>query len=321
GELTHAEEMYTIAIASAEVAEDEGLVAEGYLRRGDVFSRQGKWEVCENDLEQSRKIYRKLNEHVSVGRIDNIAGTNYAIQGRMKQAQTYYRRALGSFERYNDVRMTGTVLMNLGIVYNILGQYDEALSQYQRALSFFEKIGDRQRLAELHHNMGMSYLFKGEYKQSLSEFNRVSALVNPESNVNLTGLATLGKANACFYMKDLRMALSFVHHALSCFTASNDRLSIADCYKVKGMIHREMKKFSFASSYFQTSLRINIELKNQLNAGETYYELGVLEVMKKQPAEAKKAFVRAIECFKAVGARQDVERAEKMLKTIKTARK
>ncbi len=321
GELARSEELYSLALAGAEHAGDEGLVAEAYLRRGDVFSRQGKWEVCENDLDQSRKIYRKLNEHVSVGKIDNITGTNCAIQGRMKQAQTYYRRALSSFERFEDARMTGTVLMNLGIVYNILGQYEEALLQYQRALSFFEKVGDRERVAELHHNMGMSYLLKGEYKQALSEFNRVGALVSVSSSINLFGLASLGKANACFHLKDLRMALSFVHQALSCFTASNDRLSIADSYKVKGMIHREMKKYNFASSYFQTSLRMNMELKNQLNTGETYYELGVLETVKKQPAEAKKAFDRAVECFKAVGARKEVERTERMLQSLKAAKK
>ena len=321
GELTRAEELYSLALAGAEQAGDEGLVAEAFLRRGDIFSRQGKWEVCENDLDESRKIYRKLNEPVSVGRIDNIAGTNCAIQGRMKQAQTYYRRALSSFERYEDAGMTGTVLMNLGIVYNILGQYEEALSQYQRALSFFEKVGDPERLAELHHNMGMSYLFKADYKQALSEFNRASNLVSASSSINLFGLATLGKANVCFRMKDLRMALSFVHHALACFNASNDRLSIADSYKVKGMIHREMKKYNFASSYFQTSLRMNIELKNQLNTGETYYEIGILETMKKQPAEARKAFEGAVECFKAVGARKDVERAEGMLQSLKAAKK
>lgn len=321
GELARAEELYSLALAGAEQAGDEGLVAEAYLRRGDVFSRQGKWEVCENDLDQSRKIYRKLNELVAVGKVDNITGTNCAIQGRLKQAQAYYRRALSSFERFEDARMTGTVLMNLGIVYNILGQYEQALSQYQRALSFFEKVGDRQRLGELHHNMGMSYLCKGEYKQALSEFNRVGNLVSASSSINLCGLASLGKANACFHLKDLRMALSFVHHALTCFTASSDRLSIADSYKVKGMIHREMKKYSFASSYFQTSLRLNMELKSQLNTGETYYEIGVLEVMKKQPAEAKKAFEHAVECFKAVGARKDVERTERMLQSLKAAKK
>lgn len=317
GELGRAEELYSLALAGAEQAGDEGLVAEAYLRRGDVFSRQGKWEVCEDDLNQSRNIFRKLNEHVAVGKVDNIIGTNCAIQGRLKQAQTYYRRALSSFERLEDSRMTGTVLMNIGIVYNILGQYDQALTQYQRALSFFEKLGDRVRLAELHHNMGMSYLFKQQYKQALSEFNRVGNLVSASSSINLFGLASLGKANACFYLKDLRMALSFVHHALACFTASNDRLSIADSYKVKGMIHREMKKYNFASSYFQTSLRLNLEMKSKLNTGETYFEIGLLEKKRRRMAEAKKAFENAIGCFKAVGARKDIERTERALEPLK----
>src|SRR5206468_9765451 len=114
---------------------------------------------------------------------------------------------------------------------------------YKRAQSSFEEAGDLNRLAELHHNMGMSYLSKKLYSEAIRQFNMSHELSSKTQNVALTGIASLGKANAHYHQGDMRMALKLVNEAIIAFTKSMDRLSLADAYKVKGMIHREMKGF------------------------------------------------------------------------------
>ena len=83
---------------------------------------------------------------------------------------------------------------------------------------------------------------------------------------------------------------------------ANERLNIADAYKIKGMIHREMKNFAFADTYLKTSLRMNIELNNQLNIAETCVELGNLARAQNKPGEALRSFEQASVFFKKIGA-------------------
>jgi tetratricopeptide (TPR) repeat protein len=156
--------------------------------------------------------------------------------------------------------------------------------------------------------MGMTYLFKSAFQDALREFELSFSLGATSQDANIMGLASLGKANVYYRLKDLRMALRLVNQSLQSFTRSNDQLSIADAYKVKGMIHREMRKFAFAESYLQTSLRMNSELRNHLNTGETYFEIGLLERKRGRADEAALAFGKALTYFRKVGAASDVAR-------------
>lgn len=317
GMIHRAEETYSTALQHATAAHQPGWLAEAYLRRGEVYCRQGRWKESSTDLAESRQIFTRLNQQVAVGRVENILATSYVEQGKLKQAQVYFERALATFDRHEQTHMAGFVLMNLGIVHNITSHFDVALAHYKRAQSHFEEVGDLQRLAGLHHNMGMSYLFKGAPQDALREFDAGAALAQRIPDVNLLGLANLGKSSVYLQLRDLTMALTLANQAIEAFTLANDRLSLADAYKVKGMIHREMRTYDFARSYFQTSLRMNLDMGNHLNAGETYVEMAVMEKRLGGTTEAIAALHRAREHFKKVGASHEVQRVDAELHNLK----
>ena len=110
--------------------------------------------------------------------------------------------------------------------------------------------------------------------------------------------------------------MKLVNQAIDLFPKSLDRLSLADAYKVKGMIHRDMKSLDAAASYLQTSLRINIELNNHLNIAESYFEIGLLEIKRKCTAEAIQAFQKAMAAFKKVGAQEDVKKTQDQITAL-----
>jgi tetratricopeptide (TPR) repeat protein len=257
-----------------------------------------------------------LKHYGALGRVENILGTNCAEQGQIKKAVDYFKRALTLFERTQQTQMAGVALMNLGITYNIIGNYDSAVVHYKRAQSCFEEVGDLNRLAELHHNMGMTYLSKRMLKEAIREFNTSYVLSSSLQNISLMGLASLGKANAYHDLYDLPVALKLVSQAIEFFTKSGERVSLADAYKVKGMIHRDMKSFDTAASYLQTSLRINTEINNQLNIAESYFEIGILETNRKKKEEAIQAFQKARTAFKKVGAREDVKKTQDRISAL-----
>lgn len=318
GEINRAEEMYTLALHTGEASGKKGFVAEAYMRRGEVYSRRALWKESNADLGRSRAIFSELKYHNALGRVENVLGTNHAEQGKITQAAGFFARALTLFERTRQTQMAGMALMNLGITCNIVGDSDSALAHYKRAQSCFEEVGDLNRLAELHHNMGMSYLSKHLLDEANREFDTSHSLSSSTQNIQLMGLAGLAKANVCYQLHDLPMALRLVNQAIDLFTQSLDRLGLADAYRVKGMIHRDMKGLDTAASYLKTSLRINIELNNHLNIGESYFELGLLEVKRRSTAEALLAFQKARFSFKKVGAVHQVKKTQNQITALET---
>jgi tetratricopeptide (TPR) repeat protein len=316
GETTRAEELYTMALAQGAKWGEKECIAEAHMRRGEIYSRKAQWKQSTADLGRSRVIYSEMKHYGALGRVENILGTNFAEQGRIKTAVECFTRALALFERTHQTQMAGVALMNLGITYNIIGNFDSAVVHYKRAQSCFEEVGDFNRLAELHHNMGMTYLSKRMFKEAIREFNASYAMSSSLQNGSLMGLASLGKANAYHNLYDLPVALKLVSQAIEFFTKSGERVSLADAYKVKGMIHRDMKSFDTAASYLQTSLRINTEINNQLNAGESYFEIGILETSRKKKEEALQAFRNARTAFKKVGAQGDMKKTQDRINAL-----
>jgi tetratricopeptide (TPR) repeat protein len=320
GDHARAEEMYNQALVRGEHLEENESMAEAYMRRGEMYSRKGQWKQSGADLGKSRAILTALKRNDLVGRVENILGTNYAEQGKLKQAATLFASALKRYERSRESSQVGTVLMNLGIVHNIIGEYDSALTYYKRAQSCYEDVGDLNRLAEIHHNIGMTYLSMERYNGAIREFNAGYLLSSRMQNVSLMGLSSLGKANAYFYQGDLPMALKLVSQAIEGFAGSSDRLSLADAYKIKGMIHREMGRFESADSYLETSLRINRELRNLLNEAETYFEMAALKLKQKKKKEAMSLLVKARSGFRKVGALEEEKKTEGIIKSTRNGR-
>lgn len=321
GKVQLAEEIYTATLSCAEENQNASILAEVLMKRGDVFARQGKWKHAHNDLNRSRQLFLTLHNKTAHAQVENILGTICVEQGQLGLAQEHFGRALAALERNDQSVMTGSVLMNLGIVYNILSQPDTAIGYFKRAQAGFEEAGDVSRLSALHHNIGMSYLSKGIITNALREFGTSQELSATIGNINLGGLAKLGKATAFLRMNDLATALKLVQQAIEAFTQTNDRLSIADAYKVKGMIHRELKQYAISRSYLDTSLRINFELNNDLNTGEAYLEAGFLEKKRRNTVGAREEFEQAQTYLLRVGATNEAARATAELHHIDSRKK
>ncbi|MBU1677379.1 MAG: hypothetical protein KKD86_00760, partial [Bacteroidetes bacterium] len=91
------------------------------------------------------------------------------------------------------------------------------------------------------------------------------------------------------------------------------RLSIADIYKIKGIIERKKKNYDIAENYLLSSLRMNLEFDNRLNYAETSFELAVLFNEKGDKKQKIKFANESISQFKKVGAALEIIKVETLL--------
>jgi len=103
------------------------------------------------------------------------------------------------------------------------------------------------------------------------------------------------------------MAAIFSEKAMKVCNKVNDRLSIADIYKVEGIIERELGEYKKSDSLLKTSLMMNIELGNKLNEAETSVELGRLYNKLNDEKRSAEYFKRAIAYYKGQGSKKIVK--------------
>ncbi len=75
----------------------------------------------------------------------------------------------------------------------------------------------------------------------------------------------------------------------------SDKLTIAEVYRIKGMIQRNLKNYTLAENFLLTSLRLNKEAGNQLNVAETSNELGLLYRDMGRIKDSEQRFKEALE--------------------------
>ncbi len=118
------------------------------------------------------------------------------------------------------------------------GNYNEALSYFKRALLNFEKVGDLKRTAEIKQNLGMVYIKKKEYTTAINEFNEsIDQSIRSNYMQNL-GITYINKALVYLQLADFDLAGAFANKAMEIANKINDKLSIAEVYKIKGIISR-----------------------------------------------------------------------------------
>jgi len=289
------------------------ITANALLALGEVYSRQAQWELSITYLDKSIKIFRDENDTKGNIHCQNILGTIHGDQGNLNKAKEHFENALIALQEMKDTALIGTIEINLGIINNMQGNYNEALSFLKRALLNFEKVGDLRRVAEIKQNLGMVYSKKKEYSTAINEFNESIELSIRSSYLQNLGIAYINKANVYLQLADIDLAGAFADKAMEIANKINDKLSIAEVYKIKGIISNHKNQIDAAENSLLTSYRLNKDLSNQLNLAEVACELGIFFKKKGDTKKGNKYLSEALGYFRKIDSKADVLYLEKLM--------
>jgi len=271
-----------------------------YLAIADIYQKQAFWKESLLFIKKARKSFEELKDRKGIARCENLLGTLYGEQGDLQKALIHFEKSLALLDTSKDNALVGMLEINLGIVSNMQGDYDKAFSYFQRALFNFEQTQTLNRIAEIRHNLGMLYTHKEEYEEAQTEFDKSISLSAEAGMLSELSISFLGKAVIFIQLKDYNLAAGFTDQALEICNKINDRLSIADIYKVKGVIEKFRGNLKLSENYLLTSLRINQDLSNALNRAETLYELGYLYLNMGQNNKALENFLSALDYYQSI---------------------
>ncbi len=286
--------------------------AESLLGLADVFSRRADWQRSLVTIEEAESIYRELNDNGGLAKCENLLGSIYGERGDLAKAKAYFLNSLTLINTENDVELTANLETNLGVLENIQGQTDNSIKHLTNALGSYSKLGNNRRITELKHNIGMVYLESGDYKSALATLDEAIEIAKQGGYMSTLSLIYLAKSQVLVATDELYYAAEFADKALDISNSTDDKLTSADSYRVKGIIERSRKNFDAAETYLLTSVRINTSLKNEHNIALTSLELATLYEEKNNSQSKESYLTRALNYFKQINAFKEVKKIEDM---------
>ncbi|GMG55404.1 unnamed protein product [Aspergillus oryzae var. brunneus] len=148
----------------------------------------------------SRERDHWQNDTIDVSNAFHGIGILYSDQGKMKEAEEMYQRALAGYEKALGPDHTSTLrtVNNLGILYTDQGKLQEAEEMYQRALAGKEKaLGpDHTSTLDTVNNLGLLYAHQGKLKEAEEMYQRALAgyekALGPDHTFTLDTVNNLG---------------------------------------------------------------------------------------------------------------------------------
>lgn len=290
-----------------------GIAAYAFLNFGEIYIHQTMWAESHFYIKKASSFFKKENDAVGLARCESLLGTYYAEKGQLSDAITHFQKGFSYLDPSKDTSVAALIENNMGIIHNIRGDYDSAYTYFRRALIHFEGLKDNQRVAKIRHNLGMLFLKKKEFNSAIKEFD-TSISVSLSSHYYTTlAISYTSKASIYCTLNDDALANAFANQGMDISYKIKDKLTIAEVYKIKGILERKKKHFEIAQNYFVSSLRLNEELENELNYAETAVELGILFQETKKSDQAKSYFNEALKYYKKIKANDEIERIKYFL--------
>ncbi|KAF7515787.1 hypothetical protein PCG10_002914, partial [Penicillium crustosum] len=231
-------------------------------------------------------------------------GLLYSDQGKLKEAEKMYQRALAGREEAlgPDHISTLSIVQNLGVLYHKQGKLKEAEQMYQRALAGYEEaLGpDHMSTLDIIHNLGNLYSEQGKLKEAEKIYQRIfkgcEEAPGPDHTSPLDTIHSLG----LLYSKQgkLKEAEEMYQRALAGYEEAlgPDHISTLSIVQNLGVLYYKQGKLKEAKKMYQRALAgyeeaLGPDHPSTLN---TVHNLGVLYYKQGKLKEAEEMYQRAL---------------------------
>lgn len=287
--------------------------AESLLGVADVFSRKAKWTKSLEALHEAKALFKSKSDYRGLAKCENLLGTIFGELGDISKAKKHLLTSLSLINSDEDLELAANLYSNLGIVYNIQENPEVSINHFNKALAIYNKLNKHKSATEASLNIGIVHYESEKYDASLNALDNAIETAKTGNFISVLCITYLAKAQVLIKLNDFYYAAEFADKALEISHDSDDKLTLADIYRVKGIIERNLENYAVSETYLLNSLRINKSLNNELNIAETSIELGLL-YEKMNDADSKNSYLnKSQEYYKTIEATAKVDMIEQML--------
>jgi tetratricopeptide (TPR) repeat protein len=170
GQFVEGRNLLAASIPVLETTKNTADIAAVHLWLGMIEIRTGAYQNADEHLQKCLVLFQELEKPIQIANTLNDLGVSAHHQGKLKEAEAYYRQSLAISRRNQHYRGQANGINNLGSLYAHLGDHENAVHQYQETFELVKKQDDPRAIAMAFSNLGSSNRSLGNYLKSMLRY-------------------------------------------------------------------------------------------------------------------------------------------------------
>lgn len=305
-------------VLNALLAEEitDSIEAEIFLQLADITIRECRWDECLRLLSEAKIIFEKHSDNFGRAKVENLWGILQGERGEIDLAKDHFRMGLSLLQSNENLELAAELESNLAITEIICHNFVSAEEYLKNGLNAFPDSEDNRWLAEMIHNYGTLHLHKKNYRQAIEDFDGAIDIAQENNHLEVLTLSKGAKALALFHSDKVDEGLILAEESLKMAQKINDKLAIADDYKIIGVGERIKENYKKSEEYLRKSYELNMELNNNLNTAESAFELAILFRQMLNKDESNNWYKISANYFESIGAKNRLQSMEDTINSI-----
>lgn len=271
------------------------------LRRG-----MGNYYLIIEQPEEAYKCFAELVKLREQSKNKKLIADSWIMLGNyyrqifeFEKAEEYYDKAY-NLDR-NDPVVKYEYLENVAEIYFRQGDFNKALDNWSLVLNYQRRLQEKYALAHLLFRMGEGFEEQGYYALAINYLSEALSISNRAPYYFLKAHVFYELAWVYYRNGNISMASENVNSAREQFTKMNDKLSLAGCDNVKGLILVKQKKYDSALFYYNRSFKVREMLGNPVGISASFFNLGDLYIDKAEWGTAVEYFKKGLKIDSSLG--------------------
>ena len=288
---------------------------------GSTFRMQGRYAESLASFRRALALRGPDGKALDRPEVSLNIGETLAQMGRYRDAVRLMQEALGIFRRNGDRSGEAACLDSLGQMFQSLGSYDEAMNSYRLALGVSRAAGNRKEEANALHQMGELYRTLCQFSKAADFFGQ--ALIIRRDIGDREGEAdTLNSQALVFdeyrlkdpssYLKDpssYDKAAALFEQALTLFRENGSAAGEAGALGNLGLLNLERHRPEEARKFFEMALAAHRRTGDREGECTVLNNIASLARQQNHPEEAIKYFEQSLALSVALGSKDLMQAA------------
>ena len=262
-------------------------------------------------LEKAIEYYEHSDHHMMAAVAHNNLGLNLMLIGQWDRAHESFNRALSLISEIDDRdEKIPMCLDSLGELCLLRGELEEARGYLERAVVLSKESGNKWHISQTLRNMARCYIAVGEPDLALTTAKQALETAQDIGDRNSIWESQLLLADSYLHHGDLADCVAKLNELSE--TASDSPAAIGlsgETHRLHGLLALANGDAAAATQHFGRCVSTFELLGDRYRTGRAHFDLGSAYMLSKSELAAEH-LSRAINVFRELGARRDLERAE-----------
>jgi tetratricopeptide (TPR) repeat protein len=279
----------------------EPQIALGYHQLGRIAQERNRLDEAEEWYRKALGIYERPGLERWAAREHHQLGRIAQERNRLDGAEEWYRKALEIFERLGLERDAADEYHQLGRIAQERNRLDEAEEWYRKALEIFERLGLERDAAIVYHQLGRIAQERNRLDEA-EEWYRKALEICEQLGLERDAAGDYHQLGMIAQERNrFDEAGAWYRKALEICERLGLERDAATVYHQLGRMAQERNRFDDAEGWCRKALEIRERLGLEREAATDYHQLGIIAQLRNQSQEAEGWYRRALEIFERLG--------------------